>query len=538
MATFAIPNRPFSTEPITGLMTPDGIFETAIGQQNINAHVQSMSGTGANVQVYIESVSDPGIIITPATHFIASAASGVPHLFSWRADFTAASPGKHLVSFIVQTPSGNQRIIKKIFVTKIAYNPATEGYSITCPEGVIKTVFTKAVGPKNPLCCSGSKREDCVDGLCRTRETMREAIRTAATLARDDKNARNLLYYLSRGFKGHDPNFTFCAPQVLLSELEAEFVPTPAYGGQYSDLPFQDPWHKALLAILAFLLLIAAAIAEAVDGSGSITVGGSGTHDLPPSDGGTGGGSCCTPTASGGGTSYVAAGLLAAAATVALIAGASDVRDPFRKGQDNTAPDTDTELTTSEKLKLAFQYPDEIIPGTPFNVGIDYKYQRITTAKTYLHEANETNANIHLLNNYEINAPDVVRAYKRERFIVKAKFFDANDKLFQGSQLFVQCYLIGPAGQLKTFVLQDNGALVDGAAEDGVYTGWHRFSVQEKGLWKYFVLAQDVNTAAPDLSPEEAAQIIGGMILTNQLSITFSGGICPLVADGDVNVIG
>lgn len=78
----------------------------------------------------------------------------------------------------------------------------------------------------------------------------------------------------------------------------------------------------------------------------------------------------------------------------------------------------------------------------------------------------------------------------------------------------------------------------DDAAEDGVYTGWHRFSIQEKGLWKYFVLAQDVNTAAPDLSPEEAAQIIGGMILTNQLSITFSGGICPLVADGDVNVIG
>lgn len=533
MATFAIPNRPFATEPVTGLMTPDGIFEVAIGQQNINAHIQSSSGSASNVQVYIESVSDPGIVITPATHFVGTAAAGVAHLFSWQADFTTASPGKHLVSFIVETPSGSQRIIKKIFVTKIAFDPASGGYSVTTPEGVLNAVFTGALGPKNPLCCSGGKHEDCEDGLCRTRDTINTALRTAATLARDDKNARNLLHYLSRGFKGHDPNFVFCAPQVLITDIEMAVTPTPAYPGQYGDIPFQDPPWKAIFAILAFLLLIAAAIAEAVDGSGSVTVGAGGTHDLPSSSGGT----CCTPTASGGGTSYVAAGLLAAAAAMALIAVASDVRDPFKKGQDHTAPDTGTELTTAEKLSMKAIYTEEVIPGKPFNTGIEFKYTRVTTAKSYMHTATETSANVHLLDKYVIDAPDVVRAYKRELFVVKAQFYDANKELFKGSQLFVQCFLVGPAGQLRVFALQDNGLQADASSNDGTYTGAIRFTANDKGLWKYFVLAQDVNTADETLSPDEAAQIIGGMILTDQLSITFSGGTCPLIADGDVNVI-
>ncbi len=534
MATFAIPNRPFATEPITGMMTPDGIFEVALGQQSINAHVQSSSGAAVNVQVYVESVSDPGIVVDPVTHFIASASPNVPHLFTWQADFTAASPGKHLISFIVETPGGgSQRIIKKIFVTKMAYDPATEGYTISCPEGTMGVIFKQMLGPKNPLCCRGEK-EDCADGVCRPRQALRAALNTAANLAAADNNQKNLLHYLVRGFKGHERDFTFCAPQVLVSEVETLVLPTPPYSGQYGDLPFQDPWWKVLFAILALILLIAAAIAEAVDGSGSITVGASGTHDLPSGSGG----SCCTPTASGGGTSYIAAGLLAAAATMAVIAGASDVRDPYRKGQDNTTPDNPSEITVAEALSMKFNYPEPVIPGTPFRVGLDFKYVRTTNVKTYTYEASETNANIHLLDHYEINAPDVVRAYQRELFVVEAKFFDADKKLIRGSQLFVQCYLIGPEGQLRKFALQDNGLQADATSSDGTYTGAIRFSTKDKGLWKYFVLAQDVNTADPNLEPEEAAQIIGGMIMTDQLSITFSGGVCPLVADGDVNVIG
>ena len=47
----------------------------------------------------------------------------------------------------------------------------------------------------------------------------------------------------------------------------------------------------------------------------------------------------------------------------------------------------------------------------------------------------------------------------------------------------------------------------------------------------------DVNRAQPDLPPEEAAKIIGGMLLTDQVTIDLQGGTCPLVPDGDLHVI-
>lgn len=530
MTQFVIPNRPFATEPITELMTPDGIFEVALGQQHINAHVKNNGTAETNVQIYIESVADPGIVVTPATYYLANAEQSAAHLFTWQADFTGATPGKHLVSFIVQTAAGHQRILKYIWVTRMNFNPATHSFSITTPEGVLDVAFKEMIGPAHPNCCRPKQNCDCG---CDKSRTLADVFLTAARLQETSGQSGNLLGYLAQGFRTNSSDFTLCAPQVLIDTLAAQVKPTPPYKGQYGDLPFSDPWWKVLLAILAFLLLVAAAIAEAVDGKGDLTAGAGGTHDVPNG----GGGSCCTPQASGGGTSKVAAGLLAAAAAVATVAGASDVRDPFRKGADKTAPATPDELTTSEELKLSFAYPEPIVPGKPFKVGTEWEYTRVTTASSYTYTTNETNANIHTLSKYAIHAPNVVRAYKRELFIVKAEFYDADNKIFKGDQLFVQCFLIGPAGQWRRFTLQDNGVSVDDKANDGTYTGATRFSIEDVGLWKYFVIAQDINQAQPDMKPEQAAQLIGGMLLTHQLTITFDGGTCPLVPDGDVNVL-
>lgn len=51
------------------------------------------------------------------------------------------------------------------------------------------------------------------------------------------------------------------------------------------------------------------------------------------------------------------------------------------------------------------------------------------------------------------------------------------------------------------------------------------------------MIAQDVNRAREDMDPEEAAKMIGGMLLTPQVTIGFDGGECPLVPDGHVNVL-
>jgi hypothetical protein len=530
MATFAIANRPFATEPATGLMTPDGIFEVALGQQTINAQVKN-AGASAGAQIYVESVDDPGIVVTPTTHDISPSVSGASQRFGWEANFTAATPGKHMISFVVQANGTRQRLLQRIFVTKTTFDPASKSFSVATPEGVLSVRFMDMIGPKDSCCCAGQRLPDL--GGANARNGLLEIVTTASDQHALALGQRSLLSYLSDGARLHDPNFVLCMPQVLLGKLEANLTPTPPYTGQYGDLPFQDPWWKIVLAIVAFLLLVAAAIAEAVGGSGDLTAGGGGTHDLPSGSGG----SCCTPAAGGGGTSGVAAGLLAAAATVATIAGASDQRDPFRKGQDHTKPTSASEITTSEALRLEFNYSDDIVPGKPFKVGIDYKYVRTTDSRTYDYSASESNANVHLLDRYVLNAPNVVRPYKKERFIVDAQFYDGTNRLFRGDQLFVECYLIGPQQQLRTFGLQDSGVMPDTKANDGTYTGGVYFTERDGGLWKYFVLAQDINNADPNLTPEQAAQIIGGMLLTGQLQISFHGGTCQLVPDGDVNVL-
>ena len=352
----------------------------------------------------------------------------------------------------------------------------------------------------------------------------------------DDKKMsdRYLTYTINnfaKLFKGHDPNFKYCPPGYLPDRIHSVWTPTPPYSGQYSDLPFQDPWWKVLLCIIAIILAIAAAIVEATSGSGEVTV---------TTGGGTGAGTddTCDCEVEGGGTSYVAAGLLAAAAAVATAAGASDKRDPFRRGQDNTVPDHG-ELTTSEVLDAEFDYPEPIEFGKPFAVGLRWKYRRITTGNTYDFGANDVTQNVHVISGYTISAPDVYyRHQKDDHWIIKASFKDKEGRLYCGSELFVQCFLISPSGFWYKIILQDDGIWPDEKPSDGVFTSYFTFPGNDaKGLWTYYVIAQDINNAQPDMKPEEAAQIIGGMVLTNQLTITFDEDNCPFVPDGHVQVI-
>jgi hypothetical protein len=232
--------------------------------------------------------------------------------------------------------------------------------------------------------------------------------------------------------------------------------------------------------------------------------------------------------------------LVAAAAAVATAAAFSDVRDPLRRGQDNTVPASAGELTTSEALKALIEYPEPIRPGHPFAVAATWNYTRTTSAASYDFAAQDVNQNIHVISRYQIQAPNVIRLYRREQFLITAEFFGRGDEKLHGDQLFVQCILAGPSGQYRRFLLQDDGVRPDTKPNDGIYTGIYDFTHEKpdpRGFWHVYVIAQDVNRAQPNLPPEEAAKIIGGMVLTDQVSIDFQGGTCPLVPDGDLHVI-
>jgi hypothetical protein len=529
-----VPTRPFATDLITGLMLPDGIFVTMLGKQNINVQIKNAGAATINApKLYIESVSNPGITYTAGTRYLPDLAMNAVRVEQWQADFTNCPSGTHFISFIVEDNAGTKnRMIKKIFVLGMVFDAATHTFHAETPEGIVSVNFVDIVRPKR-----GCKDQQPVRCCCPPLEQADPRSNDETSDDTDDRQLQGLkrtrftFTNLTEIFARLGSEFRFCPPGYLPHHVELTWTPTPPYSGQYSDLPFQDPWWKIILCIIAVLLLIGSAIAEAVDGSGSVTVGGGTTETGSPA------GDCCGVRAGGGGTSPIAAGLAAAAAAAATAAGLSDIRGPIRRGQDATLPGTG-ELTLKEFLNVELNYPDAIALGRPFAVGAKWNYKRITNAQIYEASSSDLTQNVHIASSYEIDAPEIATSYIKDgEWIIKARFRDQDGNLFKGSQLLVQCFLVGPQGQLINLLLQDDGSIPDEKPGDGVYCGRHYFSQLSAGLWRYYVIAQDVNHATPDLKPEEAAQIIGGMVLTHQLTITFDQDDCPFVPDGHVMVV-
>lgn len=92
----------------------------------------------------------------------------------------------------------------------------------------------------------------------------------------------------------------------------------------------------------------------------------------------------------------LAVALYGGAAAAAVAAAASDVRDPTRRGQDNTAPDPG-ELTHSEVVDVSIEYPQLPLPGLAFRTGVKWQYRRNTSARTLTYEVEETNLNTQFL---------------------------------------------------------------------------------------------------------------------------------------------
>ena len=170
MAAITVPNRPFASDIITGLALPDGFFEASLGQQRINAQFQNGGAAIGSIDLYVESVSHPGIVVTPRTYTVTNLAAGAARVLSWDADFSAAPPGTHYISFIAEDGGGHTRVIKKIFVTRVQFDPATLTFWAEAPEGTIEVRLQDLVGPKG-ACCPVPKNPDRVRSRASSKAT-------------------------------------------------------------------------------------------------------------------------------------------------------------------------------------------------------------------------------------------------------------------------------------------------------------------------------------------------------------------------------
>ncbi|MFT5719803.1 MAG: hypothetical protein ACI9W6_000091 [Motiliproteus sp.] len=505
----AIKKRPFAVEPITNVMIPDGIFDTAIFSQRITCYYTSTSAVDLNeVSIYLESVGDPGIIPTSQTFFFPVIRPGAAVRVSWLADFRNGTPGKRLVSFIAQAKGMNAtRAIKQIFVSKTTYDETAKEYTCEVEEGSLKVSYMRVIGPKNEW--RDGHGHHCCCCCCK---------------------------------RGETPSGESLGPWIPKA-MKMTFYPNPGYEGIHGDLPFSDPWWKILALIVAIIAALVAIIAAAV-GAGTAAIGVSGTFDeTEPSV------SCCEPDPGAAGAigGFTVAGVASVIATVAIAVALSDKEDPWWRGQKATPP-AKGEITLAEKVDAVFDYPGGAPnAGVAYPVDVKWTYQRVTNANTYDYSVDEQQVNIHVSEGVEVIVPETHHAFEKP-LVVKARFMKKNNLYFFGSDLYAFALLRSPDGLYFKLDLVDDGIDFDEKPNDGTYTGAiHLESLYKillkqnfklEGIWKVYVFAQDVNDATPDMLPEVAATHIGGFMIASAVNLTFDPSLpCPLQAQASINVV-
>src|SRR5260370_34586527 len=99
----AVQTRPFAVEPVTNIMLPDGIFDNALYKLMISCHYTNTSNAAlTNVTLYLESIGDPGIVVTARTYTFASVPAGASVLVQWQGKILFAYAGETLRSFVAQ----------------------------------------------------------------------------------------------------------------------------------------------------------------------------------------------------------------------------------------------------------------------------------------------------------------------------------------------------------------------------------------------------------------------------------------------------
>lgn len=493
-----IRRRPFSVEHFTRVMLPDGIFDTALPKQWITCfYTNTSSSTLSDVTVYLEGVSDPGIVPQADTHTFPDIPPGASVRVDWLADFSAATPGKKLVSVVAEADGMDMvREIEQIFVSETKQDPVTGDYTCTVEEGTLEITELEVISPKEEWVPCEERREAC------------------------------------------PPESGPWVP----SRMSMAFHPNPGYEGVHGDLPFSDPWWKILAVVVAVVAAIVAVVAAAM-GEGTAGTAVSGEFDETSGDV-----DCCTPDPGGvpGDDSLTVAGVASVIATAAAAVAMSDQEDPWWRGQEATPPD-DGELTTAEEVDAEFSYPAGAPQaGVAYPVDVEWTYTRITTGESYNHSVSETQTNLHVNDGVEIEMPEEHRAFA-EPLVVRARFHRNEDELFTGEDLFAFALLRSPDDMYFLIDLEDDGIDADEAANDGTYTGsLHLEEVYQRllrrgldleGLWRVYVFAQDVNDATEEMLPEVAARHIGGFVIAAGLEITFDPSLpCPLKADATVTV--
>lgn len=295
-----VPIRPYAVRTDNFQMMPDGIFESFLGRYYMGVRVKNTwaydfpadqlldisqqsrsilasqgiqvidSWDGRELESLGQRMSGRRVVLGPLKLFESKTVY-------FKVDCANAQARKHSVEFECLRPASpdpanpDRKAAKKIYVSKSYYDDVTKEMVAECPQGKLRMKLRKVLidgksakramkrvtrgRPKPPV---------TIDELRRILETLESGKRI--DLCRILKILQ--CYCECRDVFDRRPGSRgrYEFDDFFLWPLEFTYtVETPPYGGKYSPLPFDDPWWKIFLLILALILWIAATISNAED---------------------------------------------------------------------------------------------------------------------------------------------------------------------------------------------------------------------------------------------------------------------------------
>lgn len=301
---FDIPYRPYAVRISDLFQMPDGIFDTILGTYYMGVRVTN---------VWAEPFTNTHTLDISNPSRSTLAAQGIVILDSWSAqelgrlgqtqvgrgislnglepgqsrtvyfkiNVAAAAPRKYNVEFIhidvggTPDPMNGKRLLKKqIFVSRSYADSAAGELVCELKEGTIRLKL-KEVGYDQKGAKRAREKCKCRNSAQRqTLEKLKEELKSMLENKNIDLCELQKLLESTLGVdweKCCDPTEVkagkYCIKPFFAFPIKYEFTiePNPPFGGQYGPIPFDDPWWKVALLILAAILLIAGMLSEGAD---------------------------------------------------------------------------------------------------------------------------------------------------------------------------------------------------------------------------------------------------------------------------------
>ena len=189
--------------------------------------------------------------------------------------------------------------------------------------------------------------------------------------------------------------------------------------------------------------------------------------------------------------------------------------------------------------------PEAPNAGKAYPVDVHWTYQRFTTGKTYEYAVGETQTNVHVADDVEVETPHGPRVQSDLGEIeIQASYkacplpepISTRSRCSAPQALTSSC--TSPTTVSATITTPTTASTQAALNLESARKLLKAQNDDVHGVWRVLVFAQDVNHTKPGTPPEIAAQQIGGIFVASAIELTFDPSLpCPLKSHGTITVV-